>query len=268
MSLKDFLAQSYGSKQTKEKTKKPKKSQTHKKSDELNQPTCRSIDIVDKTTVIPENTRKATNANQTGKTLWKNLETATVKPIHDAELNVKDNNKERMSSGAFAGLQTAEEMEQQMMEKEQLSLQQSTLLESNQDTVYRDQKGKVIQGYEEELKLQEEADLASKAQKEEELRKRNMGEVQLLKLGHKTDKNALLSSEDPMAKRNTLRGPKISLLGRILYDKNYPENRFGIAPGYRWDGVDRSNGFESKWFAKSHEVAEQNIRDQVENRDF
>lgn len=54
---------------------------------------------------------------------------------------------------------------------------------------------------------------------------------------------------DPAATFLTSKREGRSVTGKPLYKGAFMPNRYGIRPGYRWDGVDRGNGFEKEWFA-------------------
>lgn len=49
--------------------------------------------------------------------------------------------------------------------------------------------------------------------------------------------------EDPMKQKNECSGDST----KPICPFQAPENRFGLKPGYRWDGIVRGNGYEEAW---------------------
>ncbi|BEJ14442.1 hypothetical protein CspHIS471_0402090 [Cutaneotrichosporon sp. HIS471] len=141
-------------------------------------------------------------------------------------------------------------------------------------TVHRDQAGRVLDveqlrvearqaELEEQLKAKEREEWTKGVRQREERERqakeeRSMASKDVARRADDAAMNAELREiereNDPAAQFLTSKKRKKGRK-RHVYKGSYPENRFGIAPGYRWDGVDRSTGFEKKW------LLAQNARD-------
>lgn len=198
-----------------------------------------------------------------------------------------------LEDGTFAGLQTREEAEKsRKLKDEKLRREQKELENAHKtapnETVYRDLTGRKLNADSEELKAPisaEERAKKDKIEKRKELEKINRSETEVVrkleelakldKVEHeglnvyendekvnevekretKRDDPALMF--DKKLRRDFSKGGSrkyVSITGRKLYKNGFPANRFNIRPGWRWDGVDRSNGFEKRWFEKQAEI--------------
>ncbi|KAH3673025.1 hypothetical protein WICMUC_003938 [Wickerhamomyces mucosus] len=210
---------------------------------------------------------------------WKIVGTDEI--VNKLPLKEERESTPRMQSGAKAGLQTGAEVAEQIRlkrEKELKYLQENSadLLGKNSETIHRDKSGRIID-INAKLKEDELRKEREKKAHEQRLKDLNMGLIQKLELEEQKLKlnkskdvgitkyandeelNAELKQkeleDDPLlAFKPTKTSKYVSKTGRKLYQSGFPENRFNIVPGHRWDGVDRSNGFEKAWFKKQAEV--------------
>lgn len=200
----------------------------------------------------------------------------------------------KMSDGTHAGLQTAAAVGAQMARRRAAELAAWEAEEAatgrskkgkgkrEEETVYRDATGRRIDISMRRAEARREADAAAakeKADKEAQLgdvqlalkaqRKEQLEEARFMPLARTVDDEDLnreLKSQqrwnDPAALFLKPEGEKKSVSGKPVYKGAAPPNRYGIRPGYRWDGVDRGNGWEAERFKA------QNRRGRLKELDF
>jgi pre-mRNA-splicing factor CWC26 len=191
--------------------------------------------------------------------------------------NADDDEGPRMESGVRAGLQTAADTAAMVKAQERRKLAEEALYRDpaaadakSQETIYRDASGRIInvamkraeaRRAEAEKKAKEEAArealMGDVQRQQRESRRQDLQDIKAMPVARGIEDEALNDElkdaarwNDPAAQFLTAKnGPGASVTGRPLYKGAFQPNRYGIRPGHRWDGVDRSIGFEKEWFA-------------------
>jgi pre-mRNA-splicing factor CWC26 len=188
----------------------------------------------------------------------------------------EDGSAVKMSDGTHAGLQSAATVSAQLkrrQKEEREEFERHRKSAKEEETVYRDATGRRIDI---SMKRAEARRAAADAEEKERLAKEALkGDVQLEEARKRREKlqDAKLMSfartaddeemnqemkeqdrwNDPMMqfmseKKESGKGQGKKSKRKPVYAGAAPPNRYGIKPGYRWDGVDRGNGFEAERF--------------------
>ncbi|XP_071378065.1 BUD13 homolog [Centroberyx affinis] len=183
----------------------------------------------------------------------------------------------RMLSGAKAGLVSIdvlrkEQEENRRREKNNLTLEDDS---RNAQTVFRDKSGKKRDlDSEREEQRRKAGEKSAKDEKYAQwgkgLAQGQMHQQKIVDALHEVQKPLARHCDDEdldrMLREQEREGDPMAAMLRRKKDRNVklqgvkekprykgpapPPNRFNILPGYRWDGVDRSNGFEKKRYTR------------------
>lgn len=235
MSLKSYLSEAYGGTKDKRKKAYDKKNSLHNSSG--------NVSIKNEIDLIPIISERPNKEAQS--VLWKNLDTNEL--VTDLHESLGNESEDTESDGNTIVLPKTAEVSEQTQSQNNFSPDKDPSLIEDVQQALDD-----IENEKNEDRL--------------EVRELNKGEVQALSLNsHRSSdinkKDLSLTLEDPATSFGSDgKNPthKRSPLGRKLYPKQAPENRFGICAGSRWDGIDRSNGFEAKWLKKKEDYLSSN----------
>lgn len=191
----------------------------------------------------------------------------------DMPLVEEDPNVAKMSDGTHAGLQSAATVSAQLrrrQQEEREDFERHRKTAKEEETVYRDATGRRIDismkraearraaaEAEEKERLAKEALKGDVQQEEARRRREQLEDAKLMPLARGADDEEMNKElkeqerwNDPMMQfmSNTESKGKGKSKRKPVYTGAAPPNRYGIKPGYRWDGVDRGTGFEAERF--------------------